>query len=877
MLCSTQLSGSRVLGGGRLPAASFAAARPCLISTRPCKRSAASRIRSQRDRDHDGGRTWDDPHQTPPPHGAATEQPPAGGASFQAHRPHDSVHTSDFSSLATSDVEFGNDAITGSTLETPEQEAHWREKQHEKVERLHQADLAREAFEEAGEALFMSAEDAREAREEAHRELIKDESTAEEREDRYAGILDAIEELAAAEQADERMSPDAARLTVSGSGEEPETEFDVIRHTVDELGEGEAAAELIMRSYQGRNLEAEALETVDPSDTTGMPHPGDKYLRPHAAPVRPPPLPPGAARLHQLHSGPDFERHRALPLPRARGRASGGQGQHAQHAQQQGEGRGTARDSLAPTALPSTAAAAAGQGSGGAEGGWVLPVPPAGAGEDVDSLLRGARAQQHDPVGFSSDEQQGGPASSRGYDASSEGDDQIGLGPAAGEAPGSGAPAEAADDQIGFDQEALRGADALYYPEGDRHAPAAEPVPVNNEGLPPPPPASTAATQPEQGEVFDVERDALQGSDAMFYYKSYKSAGGGGSSGRGDRRRASAEEALRSGAVWGALRSTDEQHASFRRAMESPTTGRKRPTSSRSSGGKRGAGAAGPSPAPDRRGQPPPPAAAGAAAPAERDSSGPGEGTGGVLESRDELHSSFHRAMAEAAAAEGAKRSAAATQATRRYAADASGKRRAGSASPAPAQPAQASAKPSPAAAGAAAAAAGSSEGVLASLRKRQEEASKAQRSLAGLAARAKGGREPPPPPPHGLGRVLEVSVGRAAVAGLGSAAVSELLTQQSVMSQLLGRFEGPRQIELAIPLAQSAALGVIVAVVLLTAVERWASCTGTLPSWRPLGLPPAAQVWLGRGAMALFALLLAYETMHSNRPAFGTLFYLWF
>ena len=36
-------------------------------------------------------------------------------------------------------------------------------------------------------------------------------------------------------------------------------------------------------------------------------------------------------------------------------------------------------------------------------------------------------------------------------------------------------------------------------------------------------------------------------------------------------------------------------------------------------------------------------------------------------------------------------------------------------------------------------------------------------------------------------------------------------------------------------------------------------------------------QVWLGRAAMALFALLLAYETMHSNRPAFGTLFYLWF
>jgi hypothetical protein len=36
-------------------------------------------------------------------------------------------------------------------------------------------------------------------------------------------------------------------------------------------------------------------------------------------------------------------------------------------------------------------------------------------------------------------------------------------------------------------------------------------------------------------------------------------------------------------------------------------------------------------------------------------------------------------------------------------------------------------------------------------------------------------------------------------------------------------------------------------------------------------------QVWLGRGAMALWALLLAYETVHSNRPAFSTLFYLWF
>ena len=39
----------------------------------------------------------------------------------------------------------------------------------------------------------------------------------------------------------------------------------------------------------------------------------------------------------------------------------------------------------------------------------------------------------------------------------------------------------------------------------------------------------------------------------------------------------------------------------------------------------------------------------------------------------------------------------------------------------------------------------------------------------------------------------------------------------------------------------------------------------------------PWLQVWLGRAAMGLFALLLAYESVHSNRPAFSTLFYLWF
>jgi hypothetical protein len=36
-------------------------------------------------------------------------------------------------------------------------------------------------------------------------------------------------------------------------------------------------------------------------------------------------------------------------------------------------------------------------------------------------------------------------------------------------------------------------------------------------------------------------------------------------------------------------------------------------------------------------------------------------------------------------------------------------------------------------------------------------------------------------------------------------------------------------------------------------------------------------QVWVGRLGMALFAALLAYETLHSNRPVFSTLFYRWF
>lgn len=81
------------------------------------------------DRDH-APKHWDDPHQTSPPHGRSdAPQPPAAGASFLAHQPpaaqQQQQHggSADLSSLSTSDMEFGSDALTGSTLETPDQEA----------------------------------------------------------------------------------------------------------------------------------------------------------------------------------------------------------------------------------------------------------------------------------------------------------------------------------------------------------------------------------------------------------------------------------------------------------------------------------------------------------------------------------------------------------------------------------------------------------------------------------------------------------------------------------------------------------------------------------------------------------------------------------
>lgn len=108
----------------------------------------------------------------------------------------------------------------------------------------------------------------------------------------------------------------------------------------------------------------------------------------------------------------DFERHRVLPLPPARG-ASSGEGQQPRRGRRE---------------------AAAGAAA------WMPPSPPAGG--HASSPLHAARAQR-EPVG-SGDEQGTGSSSMSG----SGGDDQIELG-------GSGwgtAVGEAADDQIALHQ-----------------------------------------------------------------------------------------------------------------------------------------------------------------------------------------------------------------------------------------------------------------------------------------------------------------------------------------------------------------------------------------------------------------------------------------
>lgn len=93
---------------------------------------------STQDKDH-APPHWGDPHLQPPPRPPGADEPPAAGASFLAHQPPEARgphwqslcfdESGSLSTLATSDLEFGSDALTGSTLETPEQQAHARARQ----------------------------------------------------------------------------------------------------------------------------------------------------------------------------------------------------------------------------------------------------------------------------------------------------------------------------------------------------------------------------------------------------------------------------------------------------------------------------------------------------------------------------------------------------------------------------------------------------------------------------------------------------------------------------------------------------------------------------------------------------------------------------
>lgn len=115
----------RAVRAGQGPARRSAAAPPPASHQagpllRPCHHP---RARPLQDRDHPVARPFDDPHNTPPP------RPPSPATSTIA---------------SSSDLELGSDAFSGGTLETPAQQA----RHHD--ERLHQQDLAREAYQVSG-------------------------------------------------------------------------------------------------------------------------------------------------------------------------------------------------------------------------------------------------------------------------------------------------------------------------------------------------------------------------------------------------------------------------------------------------------------------------------------------------------------------------------------------------------------------------------------------------------------------------------------------------------------------------------------------------------------------------------------------------------
>jgi hypothetical protein len=118
------------------------------------------------------------------------------------------------------------------------------------------------------------------------------------------------------------------------------------------------------------------------------------------------------------------------------------------------------------------------------------------------------------------------------------------------------------------------------------------------------------------------------------------------------------------------------------------------------------------------------------------------------------------------------------------------------------------------------------------------------------------------------MARILEITAGRAAAIGVFAAVGSEILLGQSVLSQLLGRWEGFRQVEPVISQSRTLALACFALCLGITATETLFSGAAP-PAGKYFGFGPKQQIWAGRMAMFAFLGLVVYEIMHSNRPMF--------
>lgn len=268
---------------------------------------------------------------------------------------------------------------------------------------------------------------------------------------------------APAEGSEEEHSPEALGLTES-SASEREQRFAGIMGAIEEIGEGPEAAVLVAQSYEGRDLEAEGMASMDATDH--MPHPGDAYLPPQAVPSRAlGAAPASVARLNASTCGACGKTATAHPVLPLRTRAAGGGCPPPVS-----EGTAEAEDQATPSKAATTALTCGAEEDMEAE-----------AMQGIDAL---SYASEHAAVGL---------------DLQSV--DCAGL---------------AGRDECGPDLGPHRH-DAALPPVsvGDAHDAGVGPG-FNTEA------AAKVAEQlakdmVDEEELYDVERDALKGSDAMFY------------------------------------------------------------------------------------------------------------------------------------------------------------------------------------------------------------------------------------------------------------------------------------------------------------------------------------------------------------------------